>query len=114
MARPRPHLRPALAAGALTLLALALRVLAARQSLAGDELFTLQIADRPGLGDVIDGVRGPLEITPPSVFVVAWPVGKIGDPTYWFKAPLVIAGTLTVPVTYALGARTVGRMAGLI
>jgi uncharacterized membrane protein len=114
MARPRSDLRPVVAAGALTLLALLLRVLAARQSLAGDELFTLEIADRPGLGDVIDGVRGPLEITPPGFFVVAWAFAKLGDPTYWLKVPSVIAGTLTVPLTYAIGRRTVGRAAGLI
>src|SRR6266536_2507679 len=114
MARPRSDLRSVLAAGALTLLALLLRVLAARQSLAGDELFTLEIADRPTLGDVIHGVSGPLEITPPGFFVVAWAFAKLGDPTYWLKAPSVIAGTLTVPVTYAIGKRTVGRAAGLI
>jgi uncharacterized membrane protein len=39
---------------------------------------------------------------------------KLGDPTYWLKAPSVIAGTLTVPVTYMIGARTVGRGAGLV
>jgi hypothetical protein len=103
-----------MAAAALTLLAFGLRFLAARQSLAGDELFTLQVADRPGLGAVLDGVRGPLEITPPGFFVLAWAFGKLGDPTYWLKAPSVLAGTLTVPVTYALGAKTVGRGAGLI
>src|SRR4051794_15689076 len=114
MVRQRSDLRPVAAACALTLLALVLRVLAARQSLGGDELFSLEVAARPGLGDVLDGVRGPLEITPPGFFVLAWAFGKLGDPTYWLKAPSVLAGTLTVPVTYALGARTVGRGAGLI
>jgi hypothetical protein len=113
MARQRSDLRPVAAAGALTLLALVLRVLAARQSLGGDELFSLEVAARPGLGDVLDGVRGPLEITPPGYFVLAWAFGKLGDPTYWLKAPSVLAGTLTVPVAYAIGARTVGRWAGV-
>jgi hypothetical protein len=114
MARQRFDLRPAAAAGALALLALLLRFLAARQSLAGDELFTFEVAVRPTLRDVLDGVRGPLEITPPGFFVLAWAFGKLGDPTYWLKAPSVIAGTLSVPVTYAIGARTVGRAAGLV
>jgi hypothetical protein len=114
MARQRSDLRPVAAAGALTLLALALRVLAARQSLGGDELFSLEVVARPGLGDVLDGVRGPLEITPPGYFVVAWAFAKLGDPTYWLKAPSVLAGTLTVPVAYAIGARTVGRWAGVV
>jgi hypothetical protein len=113
MARQRSDLRPVAAAGALTLLALALRVLAARQSLGGDELFSLEVAERPGLGGVLDGVRGPLEITPPGYFVVAWAFAKLGDPTYWLKAPSVLAGTLTVPVAYAIGVRTVGRWAGV-
>jgi mannosyltransferase len=113
MARQRSDLRPVAAAGALTLLALVLRVLAARQSLGGDELFSLEVAARPGLGDVLDGVRGPLEITPPGYFVVAWAFAKLGDPTYWLKAPSVLAGTLTVPVAYVIGVRTVGRWAGV-
>src|SRR3954471_8192534 len=113
MARQRSDLRPVAAAGALTLLALVLRVLAARQSLGGDELFSLEVAARPGLGDVLDGVRGPLEITPPGYFVLGWAFAKLGDPTYWLKAPSVLAGTLTVPVAYAIGARTVGRWAGV-
>jgi mannosyltransferase len=114
MARQRSDLRPVAAAGALTLLALVLRVLAARQSLGGDELFSLEVAARPGLGDVLDGVRGPLEITPPGYFVLGWAFAKLGDPTYWLKAPSVLAGTLTVPVAYAIGARTVGRWAGVV
>src|SRR4051794_20960903 len=114
MARQRSELRPVAAAGALTLLALALRLLAARQSLGGDELFSLEVAARSGLGDVLDGVRGPLEITPPGYFVLGWAVAKLGDPTYWLKAPSVLAGTLTVPVAYAIGARTVGRWAGVV
>jgi len=114
MTRQRSDLRPVVAAGALTLLALTLRYLAARQSLGGDELFSLEVAARPTLADVLDGVRGPLEITPPGFFVIAWAFSKLGDPTYWLKAPSVIAGTLTVPVVYAIGARTVGRGAGLI
>ena len=114
MARQRSDLRPVLAAGAVTLLALLLRFLAARQSLGGDELFSLEVAFRPTLGDVIDGVRGPLEITPPGFFVFAWAFSKLGDPTYWLKAPSVLAGALTVPVIYAIGARTVGRWAGVI
>jgi mannosyltransferase len=113
MAPQRSDLRPVAAAGALTLLALVLRVLAARQSLGGDELFSLEVAARPGLGDVLDGVRGPLEITPPGYFVLGWAFAKLGDPTYWLKAPSVLAGTLTVPVAYAIGARTVGRWAGV-
>jgi hypothetical protein len=112
--RSRSDLRPLLVAGVVTLVALGLRLLAARQSLAGDELFSYEVAVRPTLGDVLDGVRGPLEITPPGWFVVAWALAKIGDPTVWLKAPSVLAGTLTVPVAYALGVRTVGRAAGLI
>src|SRR3954447_12438651 len=114
MTRQRAILLWSAAVLGLTLLALAVRILAARQSLGGDELFSLQVAYRPTLSDVIHGVEGPLEITPPGFFVVDWVAGKLGDPTYWLKVPSVLAGALTVPATYALGARTVGRTAGLI
>jgi mannosyltransferase len=108
--RPSPMV---LAVGALTLLALGLRVAAMDESFFGDELFTHLIATRPDLHAVLAGVRSTLEISPPLYFVVAWLFGKIGDPFVWLRMPSLLAGVATVPLVYVLGARTVGRAAGL-
>ncbi len=108
--RPSPMV---LAVGALTLLALGLRVAAMDESFFGDELFTHLIATRSDLHAVLAGVRSTLEISPPLFFVIAWLFGKIGDPFVWLRMPSLIAGVATVPLVYVLGARTVGRAAGL-
>jgi mannosyltransferase len=109
--RPSPMV---LAVGALTLLALGLRVAAMDESFFGDELFTHLISTRPDLHAVLAGVRSTLEISPPLFFVVAWLFAKIGDPFVWLRVPSLIAGVATVPLVYLLGARTVGRVAGLV
>jgi mannosyltransferase len=108
--RPSPMV---LAVGALTLLALGLRVAAMDESFFGDELFTHLISARPDLHAVLAGVRSDLEISPPLFFVVAWVFGKAGDPFVWLRMPSLLAGVATVPLVYVLGARTVGRAAGL-
>lgn len=83
------------------------------ESVFGDELFTYEIATRPAFGDMLDGVSGPLEISPPLYFVLAWLGAKAGDPQVWIRIPVLIAGVATVPAVYALGVRTVGRPAAL-
>jgi uncharacterized membrane protein len=99
---------------AITLLALALRLPGLDESVFGDELFTYEIATRPGFGDMLDGVTGSLEISPPLYFVLAWVCAKIGDPHVWIRVPALVAGVALVPAAYALGVRTAGRTAGLI
>src|SRR4051794_165471 len=98
----------------ITLVALVLRVAAFRGSFMGDELFTHEIATRPGLGGVLAGVRSDLEITPPLFFFVAWAFQKLGDPLVWLRVPSLLAGVATVPLIYVLGVRTVGRRAAII
>ena len=111
----KAHTRGRTAAGlaALTAAALVLRLICARQSIYGDELFSYELATRSGLDDVLDGVRGPLEITPPLFFVLAWASSKLGDPTFTLRLPSLLAGVALVPLVYALGTRTVGRRAAL-
>ena len=92
---------------------LALRLLCARQSIFGDELFTFEVATRDGLGDVLEGVRSPLEITPPLFFAFAWASAKLGDPTFMLRFPSLVAGVALIPLVYALGTRTVGERAAL-
>jgi len=99
---------------AITLLALLLRLPGLDESVFGDELFTYEIATRPGFGDMLDGVSGPLEISPPLYFVFAWLAAKLGDPAVWIRVPALVAGVALVPAAYGLGVRTVGRTAGLI
>jgi Dolichyl-phosphate-mannose-protein mannosyltransferase len=99
---------------AITLLALAVRLAGLDESVFGDELFTYEIATRPGFGDMLDGVSGPLEISPPLYFVFAWLAAKAGDPEVWIRVPALVAGVATVPAVYALGVRTVGRLPALL
>ncbi len=53
-------------------------------------------------------------VTPPFHYVLAWLAVQVGDGTTWVRVPSLILGTATVPVTYLLGERTVGRAAGLL
>ena len=104
----------AVAVGAITLLALGLRLAIFDQSFFGDELFTYEIATRPDLHAVLAGVRSDLEITPPLFFVVAWVFQKLGDPFILLRLPSLIAGVAMVPLVYLLGLQTVGRRAALV
>jgi mannosyltransferase len=99
---------------AITVLALLLRLPGLDESIFGDELFTYEIATRPGFGDMLDGVTGPLEISPPLYFAFAWICAKIGDPHVWIRVPALVAGVALVPAVYALGVRCVGRTAALL
>jgi Dolichyl-phosphate-mannose-protein mannosyltransferase len=107
-------LRAVAPVAAITLLALLLRLPGLDESVFGDELFTYEIGTRPGFGDMLDGVSGPLEISPPLYFVLAWICAKLGDPHTWIRVPALLAGVALVPAVYALGARTVGRTGALI
>jgi uncharacterized membrane protein len=99
---------------AITLLALAVRLAGLNESVFGDELFTYEIATRPGFGDMLHGVSGPLEISPPLYFVLAWLAAKLGDPHVWIRVPALVAGVALVPAVYTLGVRSVGRNPALI
>ena len=102
-----------LAVACLTLAALALRLAGMRESLFGDELFTYELVTGHGLSDAV-GRLADTEVTPPLYTVLAWVTAKIGDPTLWIRLPSLAFGTLTIPLTYVLGARTVGRPAALV
>jgi dolichyl-phosphate-mannose-protein mannosyltransferase len=98
----------------ITIVALAIRLTSFDESFFGDELFTYEIATRPDLHAVLAGVRSNLEITPPLYFVIAWLFQKLGDPFVWLRIPSLLAGLATIPLTYVLGVRTVGRRAALV
>lgn len=104
-----------LAVAALMLVGIAIRVEVARQSFFGDELATYWIITTRGLGGLISALYATHdEITPPLFFVGAWLTAHISHLPVLIRAPSLVAGALTIPSVYLLGARTVGSRAGVI
>lgn len=110
--------RPGLAVLALTAIGLVIRVLVARESLFADELSTYWIVATHGLHQVLALIYGTAsvkhaEITPPLYFVASWLTVQLGHTPLLLRLPSLLAGTLTIPVIYLLGLRTVGRRPAL-
>ena len=105
---------PAVVLTALTGLGLALRLVVADQSLFADELSTFWVVSTNGLAGVVSAVHTDVEITPPLFFVAAWLAAQIDVTPELLRAPSLLAGTATIPLTYLLGLRTVGRGAALV
>lgn len=103
----------ALGLAGLTLLAFVLRLPLVDQSLTLDEPHTWVMATG-GLGDVFDELRAGYEIHPPLYFVLAWASAQIADPTVWVRVPSLVLGTASVPLTYLIGVRSVGRPAAAV
>ena len=107
------------AVAVLTAAGIVIRALVAHQSLFGDELSTYWIVATHGLRGVLDLLysTGPIhhaEITPPLYFVASWLTVQPGHAPELLRLPSLVAGALSIPAVYALGARTVGRRAGLL
>ena len=98
----------------LTVLGFALRLATFDQSLYADELSTYWIVHDHSLGDVLSSVRSNDEISPPLYFVLSWLTLKIGGDPEWVRLPSLIAGTVTIPLVYLVGARTLNRTAATI
>ena len=98
----------------ITLLAFAIRLSTFDQGLFADELSTAWVVLDHSLGHVLSTVRSNDEITPPLYFVLAWGSSKLGSNPDLIRLPSLVAGVATVPIVYLLGARTVGRRAGLL
>jgi len=98
----------------VTAVGLVLRLLVAGESLFADELSTYWIVASNGLGGVVSTVHTNAEISPPLYFVSSWLTTRIDLTPELLRAPSLLAGTATIPLVYALGARTVGKRAGLI
>jgi hypothetical protein len=103
----------ALLLGLITLLGLALRIPSMNDTLLWDELSTHYVVLDRSFGDMLDMVRGEQEVSPPLYFIFAWLFAQLGDPSLTMRLPSLIAGLATIPLTYLLGAWTVGRKAGL-
>ncbi len=109
----REHVAEAVVA-LLTLGAFLLRISQLHQSLVGDEVFTYQDIIGHSFRSVLNTVHTGGENSPPLFFLLAWVCTKLGDPSVWIRVPSLLLGTATVPVVYALGRATIGRLAGLI
>jgi hypothetical protein len=102
----------ALAVAGLTVLALGLRFVGFHESLFADEIYTYRIVGNYGFLDVIGQVHDTA-ITPPLHYLLARVAVELGEPTSWIRLPSILLGAATVPITYLLGLRTVGRGAAL-
>lgn len=108
---PRPAL---LIVGGLTLVGLVLRLLKLWDGVYADELSTLYIVRGRSLGDVLDLVSSDAEVTPPLSFVASWLFAKLGSAPELIRVPSLIAGTLTIPLTFLVGRRAMNEVVGLI
>jgi mannosyltransferase len=102
-----------IAAGILTILALAVRIPGLSHSLFGDELFTYDTAAVGSLHDLFHAVR-TTEVSPPLFFFVVWLARKISDAQVWLRLPSLVCGVALIPVLYAVGRRLVGSAAALV
>jgi len=103
-----------LAVAGLTVVGLALRLARYQQDVFGDELSTLYIVEGRSLADAMSYVSGDAEISPPLYFILAWLAAKLGSAPELVRLPSLIAGTISIPLTYLVGARAINRPAGLI
>lgn len=99
--------------GALTLLALGLRLTGIGDSLFGDELFLYTAVHDHSLHEVYVTVR-ETEKTPPLGFVLGWLLARGSHADELVRLPSLVASVAAVPLVFALGARTVGRPAALL
>ncbi len=90
-----------------------IRWVVAGQDLFADELATYWIVSTNNLSGVVDTVSTTAEISPPLGFMLSWLGSRISLDPEFVRLPALIAGIATIPLVYAVGARTVGRGAAL-
>ncbi len=91
-----------------------IRLLNLDQGLLADELSTYWIVHDRGLREVVDLVHSDAEITPPVYFVLSWATSHLGSDAMWLRLPSLVCGSLSIPLLYLLGARTIGKTAGAL
>jgi hypothetical protein len=100
----------------ITLAGLALRLPSFGDSLFGDELSAYFIVAGHSFGEMMHLLNNhSTELNPPLFFMLTW-VGQklLGLSTETMKLVSLLAGTATIPLTYALGRRTIGVRAGIV
>jgi hypothetical protein len=111
----RPHPQLVVAVTAITLLGLGLRWASWHNSLFGDELSTYSIVTGNSPRGILHVLNGhSVDLNPPGLFILAWLSERLGQSPELLRLPSILAGVLTIPLTYVLGTRTVGQRAGLI
>lgn len=103
-----------LAVAGITLIGFALRLARYHQSVYGDEISTLYIIRGRSLSDVVHMVASDAEISPPLYFILAWITAKLGSAPELMRLPSLIAGTVSIPLVYLVGARALNRLTGVI
>jgi hypothetical protein len=100
----------------ITLSGLLVRLPSFGDSLFGDELSTYYIVSGSTLGHVVYLLEGgrSVDLNPPLYFIFAWLAERLGDSSELLRLPSLVAGTAAIPLTYLLGARTVGRPAAIV
>ncbi|MGH2966050.1 MAG: glycosyltransferase family 39 protein [Solirubrobacterales bacterium] len=99
---------------ALTVVGGVIRLLVLHDSLFADELSTYWVVSGRSFGGVISTVHTDAEITPPLFFALSWLATRIDFTAEMLRLPSYIAGVVTIPLIYLIGARTVGRWAATV
>jgi 4-amino-4-deoxy-L-arabinose transferase-like glycosyltransferase len=101
---------------ALALIGLLVRLPSFGDSLFGDELSTYFIVTGSSFGHVLYLLEGghSIDLNPPLYFLVAWLSERLGHSPELLRLPSLLAGVATIPLTYVVGARTVGRPAAIV
>ena len=97
----------------LILIGLALRLPSFNDSLCGDELSTNFVVHGFGVGNVISSSRATRRARRPSSSFLTWLTKGI-DGAEGLRIVPLLAGLASIPLTYLLGLRTVGRPAALV
>lgn len=105
---------PYLLLGAITVAGILIRLASYSDSLYGDELSAYFVVTQNGAGRVVDLVQGDQEITPPLYFLLARIAQAVGDPIQSLRWVPMLSGIASIPLTYLLGLRTLGRKAALV
>lgn len=101
--------------GALTLVGLILRARSLGNSLFGDELSSYFIVTGHSFGQILHILYGhSVDLNPPLYFLSAWVVERLGASVQALRAVSLVAGTVAIPLTFALGRRTLGWRAGVV
>lgn len=98
---------------AITLIGLVPRLIHLDGSYLGDELSTLYLVANNSLPGVVEQVASDAEISPPLYFALGWAASQLGGVPELVRAPALVAGVATIPLTYLVGERAVGRVAGI-
>jgi mannosyltransferase len=99
---------------ALVAVGLWLRLRVFDQGLWSDELIAYNDIHGRSLRGLLKILTQGVENSPPLYFLFAWGSSKLGSDPALLRLPSLVAGTAAIPLVYLLGARTVGRWAGVV